>query len=46
VRLSRLQTIAVGAHEASWYRLYELTNGAYIQAISLAHAMSPPRYQR
>jgi hypothetical protein len=44
--LSRLHTIAVGAHEASWYRLYEFTNGAYIHAISRAVVIRPPRYHR
>src|SRR5512132_2015296 len=46
VRLSRLHTIAVGAHDPSWYRLYEFTNGAYIHAISRAVVISPPRYHR
>jgi len=42
VRLSRLHTIAVGAHEPSWYRLYEFTNGAYVIAMSRAFAINPP----
>src|SRR6188472_1675187 len=46
VRLSRLHTIAVGAHDPSWYLLNEFTNGAYIHDISRAVAISPPRYQR
>src|SRR5918996_4396723 len=43
VRLSRLQTTAVGAQDPSWYLLYELTNGANIQAISRAVDIRPPR---
>src|SRR5207245_3511957 len=46
VRLSRLHTMAVGAQDPSWYRLYELTKGAYIHAISRAVVISPPKYQR
>src|SRR5947207_3122665 len=46
VRLSWLHTMAVGAHDPSWYRLYEFTNGANIHDISRAVAISPPRYHR
>ena len=43
VRLSWLQTMAVGAHDPSWYRLYEFTNGANMTDISRAVPISPPR---
>src|SRR5680860_44207 len=46
VRLSRPQASAVGAHDSGWYRLYELTVGAYIHASFRPVAMSPPSQPR
>src|SRR5215472_2357875 len=46
VRLSSPQAIPVGANEADWKRLYELTLGADSQASSRDFASSPPRKVR
>src|ERR1700731_3008894 len=46
VRLSALQAIVVGANEALWKRLYELTEGAQKAVSSAAGARRPPRKNR